>query len=404
MIHELPPEIGEFIQGFLKAQYEVTMAQVREDLDEEGFKQEAAKLNAFFKLDIFYPEGAPPMIKRPHRPGEPAFAELAEQLQNKAVRKLFLVRAYEHPELGVIFRIYVGTDRKKGSQYFFSYYLTKVAEGYKIIAQYLINDSHTGWEWSQGLRLHKQPMTFAGVWRFIETAKEKDQEDYGSEEGIDYLSFGAKKPLAQQMVQMVQMAPLPEQSIAVERIGTIEPDNSANLYFARCLELLMGRFFTHGFFRNGSDPFAASLPWQELADAVRVSKEMVSILREADCTVLESEGDAIYFPFVYCGDMLLDGLPDFAANDDVPLGAVVKYDTLEDRECLFWYDDFAEDYAKDLDESSLVAFKTVHGKMKAVLKDLVEFTVVARTEYPVIIGGTFAPGIFAGVITIRVQT
>ncbi|MBP2638981.1 MAG: hypothetical protein H6Q72_4888 [Firmicutes bacterium] len=401
MRSKLPSEVANFIDNFLQTQYKVTMAQVREDLDEEGFKQEAAKLNAFFKLDIFYPEGAQPFIKRAHRPGDAAFAELAEQLQHKAVRKLFLVRAYEHPEWGVIYRIYVGTDRKKGSQYFFSYYLTKVAENYKIIAQYLINDSHTGWEWSQGLRLHKQPMTFAGVWRFIEPAKEKDQEDYGSEEGIDYLNFGAKKPLAQ---QIAQMAPLPEKSIVVERIGTIEPDNSANLYFARCLELLMGRFFTHGFFRNGPDPFAASLPWQELADAVQFSKEIVSILREADCTALESEGDGVYFPFVYCGDMLLDGLPDFAANDDVPPGTVVKYDTLEDRECLFWYDDFAEDYAADLDETSLSAFKSIHGKMKAVLTDLVEFSIVNGTEFPVIIGGTFAPGIFAGVITIRVQT
>lgn len=401
MISELPSEVANFIDNFLQTQYEVTMAQVREDLDEEGFKQEAAKMNAFFKLDIFYPEGAPPRIKRAHRPGEPAFAELAEQLQNKAVRKLFLVRAYEHSEWGVIYRIYVGTDRKTGSQYFFSYYLTKVAEGYKIIAQYLINDNHTSWEWSQGVRLHKQPMTFAGVWRFTEPTKEKDQEDYSSEEGIDYPSFGIKKPLAQ---QAVLSAPAPEKPIVVERLGTIEQDNVANLYFARCLELLMGRFFTHGFFRNGSDPFAASRPWQDLAEAVQFSKEIVSILREADCTALESEGDAVYFPFVYCGDMLLDGLPDFAANDDVPPGAVVKYDTLDDRECLFWYDDFAEDYAEDLDESSLAAFKTVHGKMKAVLKDIVEFTVVAGTECPVIIGGTFAPGIFAGVITTRVQT
>ncbi|TCL39821.1 hypothetical protein EV210_10116 [Anaerospora hongkongensis] len=401
MIQELPVEAREFIEAFLTAQYAATMAVGREDLDEEGFQQEVAKLNSYFKLDVFYPDREPPVPRRTRQPGEPAFAELAEQLQNKAVRKLFMVRAYEHPEWGVIYRIYVGTDRKKGTQYFFSYYIAKVAESYKIIAQYLINDSHTGWEWSQGLRLHKQPMIFAGVWHFTEPTKEKDQEDYGNEEGIDYPSFGTKQPLAR---QAVLNATAPEKPKVVERLGMIEQDNAANLYFARCLELLMGRFFTHGFFCNGSDPFAASLPWQELADAVQFSKEMVSFLREADCTALESEGDAIYFPFVYCGDLLLDGLPDFAANDHVPPGAVVKYDTLDDRECLFWYDDFAEDYAEDLDESSLAAFKTVHGKMKAVLKDLVEFTIVAGTECPVIIGGTFATSIFAGIITIQVQT
>lgn len=401
MIQELPVEAGNFIEAFLKAQYAATMALGREDLGEEGFQQEVAKLNFYFKLDAFYPEGAPPVLKRARQPGDVAFVELADQLQHKAVRRLFLVRAYEQPEWGMIYRIYVGTDRKKGNQYFFSYYIAKVAEGYKIIAQYVINNNHTGWEWSQGLRLHNKPLNFAGVWRFTEPTKEKDQQDYYSEEGIDCPSFGDKKPLARQAELNAAMS---EKPIVVERLGTIEQDYAVNLYFARCLELLMGRFFTHGFFRNGSDPFAASLPWQALADAVQFSKEIISILREADCTALESEGDAVYFSFVYCGDMLLDGLPDFAANDDVPPGAVVKYETLDDRDCLFWYDDFAEDYAEDLTENSLAAFKIVHGKMKAVLKDLVEFAIVAGPEFPVIIGGTFAPGIFAGVITIRVQT
>lgn len=403
MIQELPVEAREFIEAFLKAQYAATMAQGREDLNEGGFQQEVAKLNSYFKLDVFYPDREPPIPKRTQRPGDAAFAELAEQLQINAVRRLFLVRAYEHSEWGVIYRIYVGTDRKKGNQYFFSYYIAKVAADYKIIAQYLINSNHTGWEWSQGLRLHNKPLTFAGVWRFTEPAKEKDQQDYYSEEGIDYQNFAGKKPLPSDR-QPETITPGPEKSMIVEPFGRIQQDQAANTYFADYLVLLAGRFFNHGFFRNGADPFAPSLPWQELADAVRFSREITSLLSEAGCTALESEGDATYFPFVYCGDMLLDGLPDFAAKDDVPTGAVVKYDTLGDRQCLFWYDEFAEDYAEDLASSTFEGFKQAHDKMKVALTDLVEFAIVAGAEFPVIIGGTFKPGVFVGVITRRVQT
>lgn len=181
-------------------------------------------------------------------------------------------------------------------------------------------------------------------------------------------------------------------------------DTKINNSLASSLSLLKGRFYTNGFFREGSDPKTVDLPEKELKDAIAFSKDIVNVLRKGECTALESEGDKAYFPFVYCGEMLLDGLPDFAAKDDVPKGAVVKYDELGERSCIFWYNEFAEDYKEDLAAETVEAFQIASSKMKTYLKDLVEFEVVYGTEYPVVIGGTFCSGIFAGVITTRVHT
>ncbi|MDF2883534.1 MAG: hypothetical protein K0R54_4091 [Clostridiaceae bacterium] len=383
-------EALEFLQNFLETEYKITLAKAREDLNQDGFNKEVEK------LDVFYMKGLKSGVIRPYNTGTENFSIFAEEVKIKAIRKIFLIRVYKHTDYEIVYRAYVSTDREKGNSYFFSYYFAKVEDSFKIISQYLINDARIGWEWKQGIKFKINTLEFLGVNRFIEPNQAKDCEDYKSEAGSDY-EILIKEELDKSLDERSEKLKFMESFRDME-------DTKINNSLASCLCLLKGRFYTNGFFREGSNPKAAKLKEKDLKEAIVFSKDIVKILRNGECTSLDSEGDKGYYPFVYCGEMLLDGLPDFAAKDDVPKGAIVEYDTLGERFCIFWYDEFEEDYEEDLVQETLEAFKSASDKMKSYLKDLVEFSVVHGTEYPVVIGGTFSSGIFAGIVTTRVHT
>ena len=383
-------EAVEFLQNFLETEYKITLAKAREDLDKEGFNKEVEK------LDVFYMKGLKSGVIRSRNPGDENFSFLAEEVKINAMRKIFLIRAYKHINYEIVYRAHVSTDREKGKSYFHSYYFAKVEEDYKIIAQYIINDARTGWEWKQGIKFKINTLEFLGVDRFIEPNQAKDCEDYKSEAGADYETFIKDE-------FNIHKNESSEKLKYMESFRDME-DTEINNSLASSLSLLKGRFYTNGFYREGSNPKAHKPQEKDLKEAIEFSKEIVKILRNSECTALDSEGDKGYYPFVYCGEMLLDGLPDFAAKDDVPKGAMVEYDTLGERSCIFWYDEFEEDYEEELVQETLEAFKSASDKMKYSLKDLVEFTVAYGTEHPVVIGGTYNSGIFAGIVTTRVHT
>jgi hypothetical protein len=380
----------EFFQDFLETEYKITLAKAREDLNKEEFNKEVEK------LDAFYMEGLKSGVIRPCNPGDENFSVFADQVKINDIRKIFLIRAYKNPDYEIVYRAYVSTDREKGNRYFFSYYFAKVEDSFKIISQYIINDACTGWEWKQGIKFKINTLEFLGVDRFIEPNQAKDCEDYKSEAGADY------ETLIKDEFNTYENARDEKQKF-IESFRDVE-DTEINNSLASSLRLLKGRFYNNGFFREGSNPKAANLQEKDLKGAIEFSKDIVKILANSECTALDSEGDKGYYPFVYCGEMLLYGLPDFAAKDEVPKGAIVEYDTLGERSCIFWYDEFEEDYEEDLVQETLEAFKSASDKMKSSLKDLVEFAVVYGIEYPVVIGGTFCSGIFAGIVTTRVHT
>lgn len=383
-------EALEFLQNFLETEYKITLAKAREDLNQEGFNKEVEK------LDAFYMKGLKSGVIRSRNPGDEDFSLHVEEIKFKAMRKIFLIRTYKHTDYEMVYRAYVSTDREKGERYFYSYYFAKVEEDYKIIAQYIINDARTGWDWKQGMKFKINTLEFLGVSRFIEPNQAKDCEDYKSEAGADYETL-IKDEFNTNINESAENLKLMESFRDME-------DTEINNSLASSLSLLKGRFYTNGFYREGSNPKAHKPQEKDLKKAIEFSKDIVKILRNSECTALDSEGDKGYYPFVYCGEMLLDGLPDFAAKDDVPKGAIVEYDTLGERSCIFWYDEFEEDYEEELDQETLEAFKSASDKMKSSLKDLVEFAVVYGIEYPVVIGGTFSSGIFAGIVTTRVHT
>jgi hypothetical protein len=123
---------------------------------------------------------------------------------------------------------------------------------------------------------------------------------------------------------------------------------------------------------------------------------------------LDSEGDTGYLPFVYCGEILLDGLPDFAANDEVPPGAKVVYDTVEERRNIFWFDEVEQEVLEMFEQGEQdPAYRTyveADAQIRNNLTELVEFRIEKGTEFPYVIGGTFSSGIFVGVITTIVHT
>lgn len=396
------PEATEFIQSFLQIQYRVTRAKAREDLDQAAFEGEVRQ------LDEFYREGLKSGVIRGKQPGDNGFAEFAEQFQNKAERTCFLIRAYEHAKLGRVYRFYTGTDRKKGKQYFLSYFCANPGNGFRIVGEYLINNAHTAWERQQGEKWADGAFAFTAVWRLEEPANEKDKEDYFSDAGSDLKGVIPPRPLA--VPPSVSGEPVTkEMADFIRQFGAIREDERTHSILQReGLELLGGNFYTNGFFRSGNNPVSSDLPWANLTEAIGFAEELAGILQAGGCTALDSEGDSSYVPFVYCGEMLLDGLPDFAARDEVPLGAKVVYDTLELRSCMFWPDELDEEIREMLDHGnnslSNAAYQAADRLMRRKLTDAVVFQIERGPQFPWVVGGTYCPGIFAGVATLCIRT
>ncbi|WP_438448567.1 hypothetical protein [Gorillibacterium sp. sgz5001074] len=396
------PEAVEFIQSFLQTQYRVTMAKAREDLDQAAFEGEVRQ------LDGFYREGLKSGFVRGKQPGDDGFAEFAEQFHIKAERTCFLIRAYEHAKLGRVYRFYTGTDRKKGKQYYLSYYCANLGDGFRIVGEYLINSAHTAWERQQGEKWADGAFAFTAVWRFHEPENEKDKEDYISDAGRDLKAN--KTPLPMTVSPKRNSEPeTKEMADFIRRFGPIQEDARAqSILQSEGLELLGGSIYTSGFFRNGHSPADTGLPWAQLAEATGFAVELAGILQAGGCTAPDSEGDSPYVPFVYCGEMLLDGLPDFAAKDDVPAGASVVYDTVEERACMFWPDELEEEIREMLDQGDNLqsgqAYRDADHLMRRKLTRTVVFQIERGVNIPWVIGGTFCPGIFAGVVTLCIRT
>jgi len=166
----------QFIQSFLDEEYQVTLAQAQEDLDAEGFQAKVAKLDAFFN------QGLKSGVVRLMDPSDPDFEVVKEQVEDNTPRRLFLIRSYQHPEHERLYRAYVGTDRKKGTSYFQTYYFARVGKDFKIVARYSLDRGHTKWDWSAGAKINN-PGTFQEIQRLAEPTHENDLKDYKSEEG-----------------------------------------------------------------------------------------------------------------------------------------------------------------------------------------------------------------------------
>lgn len=401
-------EAISFFEKFLEKEYEVTLASVSDEIDAERF------MNEVKELDSYYREGLKSGVLRIRQPGDFNFEEKKLELQIKACRTCFLLRSYQHKEYGIVYRFYTGTDRTKGKTYYHSYYVAKLGEKYQIIAVYLINERHNGWERRQGVNWEKETIEFTGVWRIVEPYNDTDLEDYRSEQGIDH-----KEPIlvkreegnnrkfdadTQNMFSTLNADMLnndANDSILVE-------DVRSNSILSCVLPLLGGRFYTNGFIRNIMGSLEGILPEEQGGKALKFADLLSEILNADGCGALNSVEDFGYFPFVYYGEILLDGLPDFAAKDDVPNGAKVIYDTVEERRICFWYDEMEEDvlecFEGGKENHSYQAYLEVDKLMRENLTDLVEFQVEKGIEFPYVIGGTFAPKIFVGVITKIVRT
>ena len=395
------PEAVDFIQYFLETQYQVTMAKAREDLNQEGFAKEVSR------LDGLYREGLKSGVVRGKQPGDKGFADFTAQFQIKAQRTCFLIRVYEHAELGRVYRFYAGTDRVKGTQYFVCYYCAEIEDRFQILAECQINSAHTVWEWSQGKKWTEGALRFTAVWRLSEPVHETDQKDYKSDMGLD--AKGTMEPRPVKLPSLENSIVTEDKAAFIRQFGSIKEDTKANAVLgSEGLLLLGGCFYTSGFFRDGKAPDATELPWKKLTDAVEFANGLEKLLQSGDCTALDSEGDSPYVPFVYLGEMLLDGLPDFAARDEVPQGAKIFYDTADERACIFWPDELEEDIRETLDTGdgipSLQAYLEADQRMRAVLTNRVTFQIERSTQTPCVLGGTFCPGIFAGVVTLCIRT
>lgn len=401
-------EVIHFFQSFLEREYEVTLASVCDEIDADGFIKEVEK------LDAFYREGLKSGVRRFRQPGDSDFEAQKSNFQIKACRTCFLLRSYEHKEYGTVYRFYTGTDRAKGKSYYHSYYIAKLGEKYRIISVYLINEKHNGWERRQGVNWGKETIAFTGVWRIVEPNNATDLEDYRSDWGIDN-----KEPILVKREEGNNSKADTDTHNMVSNLNADKSNNDANdsklvedarsnSILRRVLPLLEGRFYTNGFIRNNKVTEAEALPEEQGKKALKFADLLSEILNADGCSALNSEGDSDYLPFVYCGEILLDGLPDFAAKDEVPEGAKVVYDTVEERQNCFWYDEIEEDILESFEQGeeshSYQAYVEVDKLMRENLKDLVEFQIVKGTEFPYVIGGTFAPGIFVGVVTAIVRT
>lgn len=175
--------------------------------------------------------------------------------------------------------------------------------------------------------------------------------------------------------------------------------------YQNCLRIIGGRFYTHGFFPDGSDPYRTDLPWAAMKEAAEFLDRVVGILNDGDCRSLGSAGDRRYYPFL-CIDEQMAYIPGFLTQIESRMpGFVSKSLSLTKRSCLFWSKGREPELKEYLEPKTIRAFKQASKLMKENLKNRIEFAVVQapeRMELPVFIGGQFAPGIFAGLFTTAV--
>jgi hypothetical protein len=185
--------------------------------------------------------------------------------------------------------------------------------------------------------------------------------------------------------------------------------------------LFNGNFYNIGFFPKSADPAGIEHNWDILDYQISFISRVIDLLKNNKCFALQSEGDGIFFPFIWSGKLEENDLP-----DDNALGVLASkeintaykcneitsnysnmpifYD-LNEQKNIFWDDDFEEDITDDLDPVTKNAFVEASSIMKEELKIISEIQYYPDyIEFPVIIGGKDKFGHFIGIMTSLVWT
>ena len=420
-----------FMQSFIEQEYLAFKASY-EERDEDVYEDQREL------VDRMYGAGLSTIVNRDIQPDETWFAEASRHLAVLKRRTLFQVKKYDHPAYSSVFACYVSSpigwlrqkDGVETAEWSDSYdwvlYIAKVMNrrtgqpNYKIITQ-----QNTGSGRFLGSPL--EPLgALQAVKQFQPPFDPQDLAEYeATGKAAAELTNGAPTPSAEAAKEAARTEPVaepkrqdfnsmpPDKAQFIERfgditevvlwqrslLGVVEEDPA----YAMCLKLLGGRFYTSGFFPDGKDPAADSLPWQDLEDAMAFAQNLVSILRDGGCTALESEGDRTYYPLV-CYDDKLAYVPSCFTTLEHTLQGKIKSALLTKYNCPFWPNQKNDYYKEYLEPKAYKAFRTAGKLMKDTLKGRGTLAIVQPPEFPVVIGGTFRPGIFAGVVTTRVWT
>lgn len=184
--------------------------------------------------------------------------------------------------------------------------------------------------------------------------------------------------------------------------------------------ILGGHFYNVGYFPAAQDPAAIQHDWAALDAALALAGRLAAILTAGECYALQSEGDGLYFPFVFSGP-LRTGIP-VPADLDAALppelaqayaskairgnySHFVEVIELDGRDCVFWDDDSDARYADDLPPASYAAYREASELMLSSLSELAMLRFYSDfIHFPVIYGGRDQHGSFVGVITSVVWT
>ena len=167
-------EIIRFVKALLQAEYDALAVQPSDRLDASLYRAKLEQVNSFFSTKILEDLGQ--IISPQDGLFEPGEKRINTELLRP--RPIFQIKAYEHPELGDIFRVYVGLpwQTKEGqSGYFANYFVANTEEGLKIVSRYLLDlfaessdsrfeDGSLSWIWSGGLE-------FTTLGRLVEVRK-----------------------------------------------------------------------------------------------------------------------------------------------------------------------------------------------------------------------------------------
>lgn len=168
-------EILDFVQKFLDQEYQVTLAHLEDDSE---FRNRIVIMDAFF--DVEYPRYN---IMRLVKSDGSNFDSIREQIKRNAPRKVFLIRKYRNSEHGDMYCCYVSSDRQKGRNYFYAYFIKYIKGDLKIIARYIIDSEYGQWDWNGGVKI-KTLGKFLEIRRFLEPSDPHELDDFRSEEGI----------------------------------------------------------------------------------------------------------------------------------------------------------------------------------------------------------------------------
>ncbi len=422
-------EVVRFMQSFIHNEYAAFRACYLER-DEELFEEAQAA------VDRLYAGGLRTMVQRNIQPDKEWFAKGEKQYSKVRQRPIFQIKEYENPEYGAVWGAYVGsplgwTFQKDGIEsppcwsgsWDHILYVAQVPSrvsgqrNLKIIAEY----SCASKRYVYGSRMLEPLGEPVELIQFHAPHGEAELRQYEADAELAKRIMQRPKPEPVEHTDLpkesaaavltdtrvsVSAACSPEQEAFIRKFGPLEEkvfwegDD-----YADCLRLLGGRFYTHGFFPNGSDPYHADLPWTALAEATDFLNEITDLLRAGGCTALGSAGNRPYYPFL-CVDEKMAYLPNFLIKMQMDLpNLTAKSLSLTGRSCLFWGKGKEAELKEYLNAQTIRTFKQVSKKMKETLKDQVECTVVQapyRMELPSFIGGKFAPGLFAGLFTTQV--